>query len=85
MDVNQTVDQINQTNLAIALTVIFVPLLFIVAVTFAAVMQKRSHRCPRCGNWRKGNKVAIQTIKNDNKTTTKRIIVCGKCGNEYSA
>ena len=84
MDVNQAIDQANQTNMAIALTIIFVPLILIVAMTILAVLRQHQLKCPQCGNWRR-NRTARQSVRVDNKATFKRIGICKKCGTEFTA
>ncbi len=86
--VNQTIDQINRTNLGITLAIIFTLLLIVVAATILAVIQQRGLKCPTCGNWRHNKASGVQSVStvDGSKTTftTQQFVVCKKCKNEFA-
>ena len=91
MDVNQAIDQANQTNSTILwvlfAVVVVAPILVLFVAVFVKIMIARGNKCPKCGNW-KLNKPASQTVRTIEgrkaTVTTKRIIICAKCGTEFS-
>ena len=82
------VDQVNQMNLDITITVILSILILVTVMTVVAVVQQKELKCPKCGNWRHNKASGVQTVSKvaDNKTTltTQRVIICRRCKNEFT-
>lgn len=89
---SQAIDQANQTNNAtmwvmFTLFVIAPIGLALIAIPIA-VAQQRGLKCPKCGNWRHNKVTGVQSASaiEGNKTTltTKRLVTCKKCKNEFT-
>ena len=89
---NQAINQAQQANnineWVLFTFVVIAPLALIIIIIPAAIIGQRKFKCGKCGNWRKNKIRGRQIVKTveGNKTiiTKQRVIVCRKCGNQFT-